>query len=208
MIKIVLADDDPIIREGLKMIIETQSDLQYMGCAENGRDVVGLCRKTKPDVVLLDIRMPIQDGIEAAIQIQKEELSLPLLLTTFDERELIFRALKAGVNGYILKNSPAERILAAIRAVAAGGTVFQKDVLEYITEQVREEKRVKDDIFVHLTERELEVAELVSRGLSNKEISAALYISDGTVRNHISVILDKTRLEHRTQIAIEYLSRS
>jgi len=205
MIRILLVDDDAIIREGLKMIMETQPDIEVVGCGVNGQEAVEQCRQFKPDVALLDIRMPIMDGIEAAQIILKEESAAPLLLTTFDEQDLILRALKSGVNGYILKNSPAERILAAIRVVAAGGTVFQRDILDYITSQVK--TGPKEDLFTELTERELEVAALVAQGRSNKEIGEALFISDGTVRNHISSILNKTLLEHRTQIAIAFLAR-
>jgi len=205
MIRIILVDDDAIIREGLKMIMETQPDIEVMGCGINGQQAIELCRQFKPDVVLLDIRMPIMDGIEAAQIIIKEESAAPLLLTTFDENDLILRALKSGVNGYILKNSPADRILAAIRVVVAGGTVFQRDILDYITSQVK--SCPKEDIFKELTDRELEVVALVAQGRSNKEIGENLFISDGTVRNHISSILDKTQLEHRTQIAIAYLAK-
>lgn len=204
MIRIVLADDDGIVREGLKMIMETQTDFEVAGCGENGQQAVELCREWKPQVALLDIRMPVVDGLEAAQIILKEQLAAPLLLTTFDERDLIVKALKTGVSGYILKNSPAQRILAAVRAVAAGGTVFQRDIIDYISSQV---KAVPGEtIFGLLTEREREVTALVAQGKSNKEIGEALFISDGTVRNHISAILDKTGLEHRTQIAIAYLA--
>lgn len=206
MIRIIIADDDAIIREGLKMIMETQPDLEVAGCGENGQQALELCRQWKPDVALLDIRMPVMDGIDAAQIILKESLAAPLLLTTFDEQDLILRALKSGVSGYILKNSPADRILAAIRAVAAGGTVFQKDIIDYISSQVKPEP--KQDRFTDLTEREVEVAALVAQGCSNKEIGEALFISDGTVRNHISSILEKTQLEHRTQIAIAYLGKT
>jgi DNA-binding NarL/FixJ family response regulator len=206
MIRILIVDDDSIIREGLKMIMETQQDITVVGCGENGQQAVELCRRYKPDVALLDIRMPMMDGIEASQLIIKEKLAAPLLLTTFDEKDLILRALKSGVSGYILKNSPADRILGAIRVVASGGTVFQKDILDYITSQMKVSP--KENIFTQLTERELEVTALVSRGLSNKEIGEALFISDGTVRNHISSILDKTSLEHRTQIAIAFLSQN
>ncbi len=205
MIRILLVDDDAIIREGLKMIMETQNDLEVVGCGEDGQQAVELCRLYNPDVALLDIRMPNMDGIEAAQIIIKEQLAATLLLTTFDEQDLILRALKSGVNGYILKNSPADRILAAIRAVAAGGTVFQRDIMDYITSRVKSEP--KENIFTELTEREMEVVSLVAKGCSNKEIGEALFISDGTVRNHISSILDKTQLEHRTQIAIAYISK-
>jgi DNA-binding NarL/FixJ family response regulator len=132
MIKLLIADDDAIIREGLKMIIETQPDLEFAGAAADGKQAVEMCRELRPDVTMLDIRMPVMDGIAAAQAILSENLSVPLLLTTFDEPDFILRALKAGINGYILKNSPADRILSAIRVLHAGGTVFQADILEFI----------------------------------------------------------------------------
>lgn len=206
MITILLADDDGIIRDGLKMILEMQEDMKVVGIACDGEEAVTLARNTHPDVSLLDIRMPKMDGIDVADVLIKENLSMPLLLTTFDEEAFILRAIDIGVQGYILKNSPAKRLLSAIRVVASGGTVFQKDIFEYIASQVNK-KAIdnKKSLFIDLTERELEVASYVAKGFSNKEISARLYISDGTVRNHISIILDKTGLEHRTQIAIEYI---
>lgn len=206
MIRVLLADDDGIIREGLRMILDMQTDMELTGVAANGEEAVRLAREQKPDVALLDIRMPGMDGIEAAGMMLEEGTSTPLLLTTFDEQELILRALEKGVAGYILKNSPAERLLTAIRVVAAGGTVFQKVIMEYIATKVKESTHEKkNSIFAELTAREHEVAALVAKGLSNKEISEKLFISDGTVRNHISIILDKSGLSHRTQIAIEYL---
>ncbi|MBE5960698.1 MAG: response regulator transcription factor [Lachnospiraceae bacterium] len=204
--RILLADDDAIIREGLKMIIQTQTDFSLEGIAKDGREALEYAREKKPDVALLDIRMPGLDGIDAAKIMLEEKLAIPLLLTTFDEQDFILRALEAGVSGYILKNSPADRILHAIRTVAAGGTVFQKDILDYIAKKVaRGEEKKGSPRFKELTERELEVVSLVAKGMSNKEIGATLFISDGTVRNHISLILDKSGLTHRTQIAIEYL---
>ena len=206
MIRIILADDDSIIREGLKMILDTQPDMTLVGSAQDGKEAVELCRELRPDVVLLDIRMPIVDGIDAAAIILQEKLSKPLLLTTFDESDLIMRALKAGVFGYILKNSPGDRILSAIRTVSTGGTVFQQDILAYIREKLSR-NTTKNGIFEIMSAREMEVVELIAEGLSNKEISARLFISDGTVRNHISTIMEKTGLEHRTQIAVKYLNR-
>jgi len=206
MITMILADDDAIIREGLKMIIETQPDISLVGMACDGREAVDLCRTLRPDVIMLDIRMPVLDGIDAATVILAEKLSAPLLLTTFDESDLIMRALKAGVFGYILKNSPAERIMSAIRTIAAGGTVFGQDILGYIREQVSR-KKVGNSVFELMSAREMEVVELIAEGLSNKEIAARLFISDGTVRNHISTIMEKAGLDHRTQIAVKYLSR-
>ncbi len=205
MIKVIIADDDAIIREGLKMIIDTQKDMDFLGAACDGREALDLCRKRKADVVMLDIRMPVMDGIEAAQRILEEKLSVPLLLTTFDEPELILRAFRAGINGYILKNSPAERILSAIHLIHAGGTVYQADVLEFIRSRVSHSHPEGHLFEMLLSPRELEIVKLIAEGLSNKEIGEKLYLTNGTVRNHISTILEKTGLEHRTQIAVKYL---
>jgi DNA-binding NarL/FixJ family response regulator len=202
----ILADDDAIIREGLKMMIETQPDIELVGMAINGQEAIDLCREMRPDVIMLDIRMPLLDGIDAAKIILAEKLSAPLLLTTFDESELIMRALKAGVYGYILKNSPAERIMSAIRTISTGGTVFGQDILGYIRDQVSR-KPTDNSVFELMSGREMEVVELIAEGLSNKEIAKRLFISDGTVRNHISTIMEKAGLSHRTQIAVSYLNR-
>lgn len=205
MIRVLLADDDWIIREGLKMILETQDDMECVGTAADGQEAVEMAVKLKPDVALLDIRMPEKDGIDAGKEMMDMGLSNPLLLTTFDEPELILKALHAGINGYILKNSPAERILSAIRVINTGGTVFQKDILEFIRGRISSIKPDKNIFEMLLTPRELEIAELIAEGLSNKEIGEKLFLSNGTVRNHISTILEKTGLEHRTQIAVYYL---
>lgn len=203
MIRILLADDDTIIREGLKMIMETQDDFEVVACVDNGKQAVDAALEKKPDVVLMDIRMPVMDGIEAAEKIMENNCGAPLLLTTFDEDLLMQRAIRTGVRGYILKNSPAQRIISAIRTVSLGGTVFQEDVLEYIKKQVTDKK--DDKVLEDLSEREREIVKLIAEGLSNKEISQKLFLSEGTVRNHISTILEKTNLEHRTQLAIAYL---
>lgn len=180
MITVLLADDDGIIRDGLKMILEMQEDMEVVAIACDGEEAVSLARNTHPDVSLLDIRMPKMDGIDVADFLIKENLSMPLLLTTFDEEEFILRAINIGVPGYILKNSPAKRLLSAIRVLASGGTVFQKDIFEYIASQVNKTtKDNKKSIFKDLTERELEVASYVAKGFSNKEISNCLFISDG-----------------------------
>jgi DNA-binding NarL/FixJ family response regulator len=205
MIRTLIADDDAIIREGLRMIIETQQDMEFLGAASDGKEALELCRKYKPDIVMLDIRMPFMDGITAAQTMLEEKLSMPLLLTTFDEPELILRALRAGINGYILKNSPAERILSAIRVVHAGGTVFQADVLEFIRSRVSSYQSGGNLFEMLLSPREIEIVKLIAEGLSNKEIGETLFVTNGTVRNHISTILEKTGLEHRTQIAVKYL---
>lgn len=206
MIRVLLADDDAIIREGLKMILETQEDMEVAGAATNGQEAVELARRYKPDVAMLDIRMPIKDGILAAKEIMDSGLSNPLLLTTFDEPELILKAFQAGINGYILKNSPAERILSSIRVVSSGGTVFQKDILDFIRNRVSAKCPNRKLFEMLLSPREMEIVELIAQGLSNKEIGEKLFLTNGTVRNHISTILEKTGLEHRTQIAVHYLN--
>lgn len=203
MIKVLIADDDIIVREGLKLIISSQEDMRVCKEAENGKTALELARELRPDVALLDIRMPECDGITAAENMLAEKLCAPLLLTTFDEEDFILRALKSEICGYILKNSPAERIIGAIRAVKAGGTVFQEDILRYVREKITPTSG--GEIFSELTPREIEVVRLISEGLSNQQIAERLFLSHGTVRNHISTILEKTGLEHRTQIAVAWL---
>lgn len=205
MIKVLIADDDIIVREGLKMVITSQDDMEIAGEAENGNSALKLAREVRPDVALLDIRMPECDGITAAENMLSENLCAPLLLTTFDEEEFILRALKSGICGYILKNSPAERIVGAIRVVNAGGTVFQEDILKYMRQKISPVSG--SEAFKELTPRELEVVQLIAEGLSNRQIAEKMFLSDGTVRNHISAILDKTGLEHRTQIAVMWLRK-
>ncbi|MDR1292069.1 MAG: response regulator transcription factor [Clostridiales Family XIII bacterium] len=202
-IKVIIADDDPVVIQGLSMILSACGNIEVAAEARDGAEAVKLCRELRPDVALLDIRMPGADGIEAAETIIASELAAPLLLTTFDEPELISRALKAGAHGYILKNSPPERIISAIETVARGGTVFDPDVIDYIRGALNM-PAAGEGIFGGLTPREREVARLVAEGRSNAEIAADLFISNGTVRNHVSTILEKTGLDHRTQIAVRY----
>ena len=202
--ELIIADDDSLIREGLKLIISSQPDLHIIGTAEKGKEAVRLCRENNVDIALLDIRMPECDGIDAAEIMLSEGLCKPLLLTTFDEQELIYRALKTGVCGYILKSTPTDGIFNAIRTVYTGGTVFQEDILKYIRESAVK-KSGSAAVFSLLTDRELDIVKLIAEGLSNQEIADKLYLSNGTVRNYISVILEKTGLEHRTQIAVRYL---
>jgi len=204
MIRVVLADDDAIIVEGLSTILGAHGGIEVVATAVNGAQAVDRCREFKPQVAVLDIRMPVMDGIEVASVLLAEKLAAPLLLTTFDEPDLIGRALDVGARGYILKNSPVEQIGAAIVTVAQGGTVFAPDIIDYIRSVVHIPTATA---FARLTQRELEVVALVAQGLSNTQIAQRLYLSNGTVRNHISAILEKTGLEHRTQIAVRYYAK-
>jgi DNA-binding NarL/FixJ family response regulator len=205
MIRVVLADDDALVLQGLTTIISSFEGIELVGTAASGAAALALCRAEQPDVAVLDIRMPGLDGIETARVLIAEGLAAPLLLTTFDEADLIMRALEVGARGYVLKNSPVQRLRSAIITVAEGGTVFSPDILDFIRVHLR--APAGEDMFAELTEREREVVALIAEGLSNEQIARCLFIANGTVRNHISTILEKTGLEHRTQIAIRYYAR-
>jgi DNA-binding NarL/FixJ family response regulator len=205
MITIILADDDTIVVQGLTMILSASPEIEVIGAASNGAEAIEMARRLRPDVAILDIRMPGTDGIEAAKVMLAEELCAPLLLTTFDEPALIQRAIGAGAMGYILKNSPAERIVSAVKTVAEGGTVFAPDVADYIRRTLAGRGgAAASDVFAELTPRENEIVALIAEGLSNAQIAEKLFLADGTVRNHVSAILEKTGLEHRTQIAVQF----
>ncbi|MDR2196490.1 MAG: response regulator transcription factor [Coriobacteriales bacterium] len=203
MIRVVLADDDALVLQGLSAIVGSFEDVELVGSTSSGREALALCRTVRPDVAVLDIRMPGTDGIEVARALIAEGLAAPLLLTTFDEPDLITRALEVGACGYVLKNSPVQRLHSAIVTVAEGGTVFSPDVLDFIRSQM---PAPAPAAFAGLTEREHEVVALIAEGLSNEQIAQRLFIANGTVRNHVSAILEKTGLEHRTQIAVRYYS--
>jgi DNA-binding NarL/FixJ family response regulator len=202
MIRVVLADDDALVLQGLTMIFSSFEDVELVGTAASGAAALALCRAEHPDVAVLDIRMPGLDGIECARALIAEGLAAPLLLTTFDEPDLITRALEVGACGYVLKNSPVQRLHSAVVTVAEGGTVFSPDILDFIRDHLR--APTLDGVFSGLTEREREVVALIAEGLSNEQIARRMFIAHGTVRNHVSAILDKTGLEHRTQIAVRY----
>jgi len=204
MIRLILADDDDLVLQGLAAIVGAFDDLELLGTAAGGRQALELCRGLKPDVAVLDIRMPDMDGIQVAQALIAEELCAPLLLTTFDEPDLIVKALEVGVKGYVLKNSPVQRLHSAIVTVAEGGTVFSPDIADFIRSQVHVSAQ-DGRLFAALTAREMEIVRLIAQGLTNEQIAERLFIANGTVRNHVCVILDKTGLEHRTQIAVRYL---
>ncbi|MDR3036883.1 MAG: response regulator transcription factor [Coriobacteriales bacterium] len=201
MIRVLLADDDSLVLQGLTTILTSFDDIKLVGAVSSGAEAIALCRTENPDVAVLDIRMPGIDGIEVARTLIAEGLASPLLLTTFDEPELIARALEVGACGYVLKNSPVQRLHSAIFTVAEGGTVFSPDVLDFIRTQIHAPAQ---DVFAALTQREREVVALIAEGLTNEQIAQRLYLANGTVRNHISTILEKTALDHRTQIAVRY----
>lgn len=205
--KILIADDDALIRDGLRMILETVEDFEVAGAAANGQEAVKLCAAARPDVVLMDIRMPVTDGVQATERIKAQFRDVKvLLLTTFKDTEYIRSAVKYGADGYILKSTPAESIIESIRAVARGNVVYEKEIASALSGMVRGEKKLTPEE-ANVTARELELMKLVADGKSNREIAAALYMSEGTVRNMTSALLDKLDLRDRTQLAVFYIRK-
>ncbi|PHV70020.1 DNA-binding response regulator [Sporanaerobium hydrogeniformans] len=202
--KLAIVDDDILIRESLKIIIGADEEIEVVATASNGKEAISLIEKENLEVLLLDLRMPIMDGIQVLKYLQKRKKVLPVLvLTTFDEDELIREAIGNGAAGFLLKNSTPDKIIAAIKAVFAGNGAFEKEVVHKLNSNLR---AYQNKMTAYgLTARELEIVESIAEGLSNKEIATKLYISEGTVKNYITSILTKMNLTHRTQIAITYL---
>lgn len=202
---IIIVDDDRFVSGALKTILEISREVTVDAVGEDGADAVELYRRYQPDVLLMDIRMKKMDGLEAAEKILKEFPNAKiLLLTTFSDDEYIIKALKAGVKGYLLKQD-YQSILPALRAVCCGQSVFGTQIMEKLPELLMEKKQF-DWLDREIGEKELQIISLVAEGLSNKEIAERLFLSEGTVRNYISSILDKLNLRDRTQLAVFYLN--
>lgn len=210
-IKVLLVDDDALIREGLNIILSMDPEFQVVACAANGKEAVAeALNHPDIDVALIDIRMPIMDGVQATREICRQTKVKVLILTTFDDDVHIRDAIKAGAMGYLLKNNAPDKIKSAIRLVYQGGSVMEDLVLESLRSNLSDDMKAPStpsglDVTL-FSERELEIMKLISEGLSNREITSKLFISEGTVKNYITSILDKTQLDHRTQVAIYYLN--
>ena len=200
-IRIIICDDDKLIRESLKILLPLKGDVEIVGEAENGEEAIDLCVQNQVDVALLDIRMTKLNGVQAVKRIVEETDTKCLIITTFDEEEYVNEAISYGAKGYILKNSSPEQIIDSINTVYNNNVVLNNSVLDKIQGKQAEPTFKKYDF----TDREKEIILSISEGLSNKEISNKLFISEGTVRNYITNILEKTNLEHRTAIAVNYL---
>lgn len=199
MIRILIADDHPIVREGLAAMINRRSDMTVVGEAGTGREAVELFRREKPDVTLMDLQMPELGGVQAITAIRAEFPSARfVVLTTFDGDEDIYRALQAGAQAYLLKDTPREELLDAIRAVQAGQKRIPSEVAAKLADHLTASE---------LTEREREVLKLIVAGKSNKEIGAALGIAEGTVKIHVNNLLAKLGVSDRTQAVTEALKR-
>lgn len=202
MINIVIVDDDALIRESLKIILSMKENLNIIGTFDNALKAMDECKKEPIDIVLLDVRMPIINGVEATKEFVKFKNTKVIILTTFDEDEYVREGIRNGASGYLLKNTPPEEIVDAINLVYRGNNVYGREIIDKLKESLENKTSIDKTLF---TERELQIMELISEGLSNKEISNRLFISEGTVKNYISSVLSKTSLNHRTQIAIYYL---
>lgn len=212
LIRLILADDDYFIRESLKVLLGLDSGISVTGTASNGREALALLEAGTPaDVVLMDIRMPECDGVEGTglIKARFPEIQV-LMLTTFDDDEYIIQALQNGASGYLLKNVPPERIIQGIKTVHNGDMLIHPDIARKLAGLLRPAAIPPTQHTIEsygLTRMELAVAEAISEGLSNKEIAAKLFLSEGTVKNYVTDILGKLSLRDRTQIAIFMLKK-
>ncbi|MCF2151233.1 response regulator transcription factor [Desmonostoc muscorum LEGE 12446] len=206
-IKVLLVDDQSLIRQGLRALLELEPDLEIVGEGENGQEAINLIAELQPDVVLLDIRMPIMDGVAATREIQKHFPKTKILvLTTFDDNEYVSAALQNGAMGYLLKDTPSEELAVAIRAVYKGYTQLGPGIVKKLLTQFSHSTPTQSppvpSSLIELTPREKEVLRLIATGASNREIAQELYISEGTVKNHVTNILNRLNLRDRTQAAI------
>jgi DNA-binding NarL/FixJ family response regulator len=208
-IRVLLVDDQALFREGLETLLSIHKDIQVVGQASNGQEAVEVAAKVQPDVVLMDVRMPVLDGVRATRLLKK---ALPqcrvIVLTTFDDDEYIFDALRTGAVGYLLKDVPSTRLVEAIRATARGESILEPSVAaKVIAEFTRVSSMVPsaqmEQLVEPLSERELEILALIARGASNKEIANQLFIAEGTVKNHVTHILGKLGVRDRTQAALK-----
>lgn len=200
MIRVVIADDVKILRTGLKTVLSQDTGIEVVGEAGNGKDAVEMCIRMKPDVVLMDMRMPDFDGGYGTRKIKENLKDIKVLvLTTFDDKETVDKAVASGADGYILKEMDSDAIINSIKAVAGGINVFCENVFRSIRKEVTIPQEVGN---FDITEREKDFLRLICDGCDNKEIASQLFLAEGTVRNGISRLLEKLKLKDRTQLAV------
>jgi DNA-binding NarL/FixJ family response regulator len=207
VIRIVIADDQTLVRDGFRMILDAQDDIEVVGEAADGLEAVARTRELRPDVVLMDIRMPGRDGLEATREVLRESPQTQvLILTTFDLNEYVYEAMKAGASGFLLKDIPRSQLIEGIRTVAAGDALLAPAITRRLIEQfVRRPPasvRPAPPVLETLTPREREVLELVARGRSNTEIATGLYVSEATVKTHVAHALRKLGLRDRVHAVV------
>jgi DNA-binding NarL/FixJ family response regulator len=206
MIRVLIADDQELVRAGFRMILDVQNDIEVVGEAGDGAAAVQAARTLDPDVVLMDVRMPDTDGIEATRRLSQAGVrARVLMLTTFDADEYVYDAMKAGASGFMLKNAPPARLVDAVRATAAGEAELSPAIVRRMVDEFVARPRpgaTRPAELEELTDRELDVLKLLARGLSNSEIANMLFLGEATVRTHVSRILTKLQLRDRTQAVV------
>ena len=205
----LIADDQAMVREGFRALLDAQPGLTVVGLAANGTEAVSLARRLKPDVVLMDVRMPVMDGLEATRQIltthRVEEQPRVLILTTFDLDEYVYEALRTGASGFLLKDAPSQELVHAVQVVARGDALLAPSITKRLIAEFatrRERPPGKPSNLDELTARELEVLQLIARGMSNAEISETLFIAQQTTKTHVGRILTKLHLRDRAQAVV------
>jgi DNA-binding NarL/FixJ family response regulator len=207
-IRVAIVDDQALMRDGFSMILDAQPDIEVVGDAPNGRLGVELCQRARPDVVLMDIRMPVLDGIEATRLIAADEdcPTKVLVLTTFDLDEYVYAAVRAGASGYLLKDAPAQELVAAVRVIAQGEALLSPSVTKRLIEEFARQPEPGTTAGVSLpddlTDREREALELLAHGLSNREIAARMFIGEATAKTHVSRLLMKLGVRDRVQAVV------
>ena len=206
-VRVLLVDDQSLFRAGLRTLLSTRPELEIVGDAENGQAALELAAATRPDVVLMDLKMPVLDGVAATRQLRVQQPDIRIVaLTTFEDDELVFECLRAGAVGYLLKDAPIDRLVEAVLAAARGESVLQPSVASKVLAELSRLASAAPPAATNelskLSEREREVLRLIARGASNKEIAAALFLAEGTVKNHVTNILDKLAVGDRTQAAL------
>lgn len=207
LLRVALVDDQAMVRAGFRMILESEPDITVVGEAANGREALELVPRANPDVVLMDVRMPVMDGIEATRAIVGSGApTRVLMLTTFDLDDYVYAALRAGASGFLLKDAPPEQLINAVRVIAAGDALLAPSVTRLLIEEVSRRPAVQPEAvapgLADLTERELEVLKLMARGLSNGEIATALFLGEATVKTHVGRVLTKLDLRDRVQAVV------
>lgn len=202
--KILICDDQAVVRDGLELLLNLEKDFQVVGCAQDGAEAVELVARHQPNLVLMDLKMPAMNGIEATREIHRKFPQVKVLvLTTYDDDEWVFDAIRAGADGYLLKDTPRQKIVEAIRGTLSGKSFVDPGVAGKLLQQVAGQQSQPASLLTKkLTDREADVLHLLAKGMTNAEIAAALSLSEGTVRNHVSAILDKLGVSDRTQAAV------
>ena len=211
-VRVLLADDQLLVRSGFSLILSVEDDIEVIGQASDGEEAVRLTRELRPDVVLMDVQMPVMDGIEATRRIVADDLANVVILTTFDRDDYVFAGLAAGASGFLLKNADADHLIEAVRAVSGGHALLAPEVTRRVIEQMTNgsvadaqaaPRQVdRDPRLDDLTPRELEVLGLVGRGLSNAEIAGRLFVGEATVKTHLSNVFAKLHLRDRVQAVV------